>query len=158
MNYLLYTSIILVVLLTLSLTGCKSVHTELVMQAPVEKVWQTISQTDEYDRWNPVIKEFKGKVEAGEDVSFLFIQSEDKSYTISAKIKQIKPNELLNQGGGIPLILTYDHKYILEAVPEGTKVTIHEDYRGIGVWFWSPAPVEKAYIRLNEAIREEVEK
>ena len=70
---------------------------------------------------------------------------------------EIIPNQLLNQKGGIPAVLTFDHKYVLEPAGETTVIIIHEDYKGLGVHFWNPEPVEKAYQRLNEALKSRVE-
>jgi hypothetical protein len=53
--------------------------------------------------------------------------------------------------------LTYDHRYVLEPFENGTKVTIHEDYAGIGVNFWNPSAVQKAYARLNTDLKRRVE-
>ena len=55
-------------------------------------------------------------------------------------------------------VLTFDHTWRLEPVADGTRVTQHEEYRGIGVWFWDPAWVEEAYgdglVALEERLRE----
>ena len=46
---------------------------------------------------------------------------------------------------------------MLEPTGNSTKVIIHEDYRGIGVNFWNPQPVEEAYKELNIALKNRVE-
>ena len=66
-----------------------------------------------------------------------------------------KPGEL-NQGGGIFGILTFDHRWLLEPVEEGTRVTQHEEYRGIWVWFWDAGWVEPSYRKANEALRDRI--
>jgi hypothetical protein len=53
--------------------------------------------------------------------------------------------------------MSFDHQYILQSSGNGTKLTIHEDYSGIGVTFWNPAPVGEAYVRLSEAIKKRSE-
>jgi hypothetical protein len=62
----------------------------------------------------------------------------------------------LNQSGGFPGILTFDHYYLLEKVDKGTKVIQKEDYSGIGVWFWDNSWIEPAYIKINEALKKRV--
>lgn len=147
---------ILLLLVVLALTGKKSVHHEISINAPVEKVWQTLMRMDAY-QWNPVMQLVEGEVKAGNKVTYLFTQEEGKSYEVATTVEQIIPNKLLNQKGGVPWILTFNHKYILEAEGNTCKMIIHEDYAGMGVHFWNPAPVEQAYKRLNEALRKEVE-
>ena len=75
---------------------------------------------------------------------------------IEAEVIKIEEEKELNQYGGMWGILTFDHKYILEPVEGGTRVTQHEEYRGIGVLFWDASWVEPAYGRVNEALRDRV--
>ena len=148
---------IILILVILMITGRKSVHHEIIINEATEKVWDVLISMDKYTEWNPVMELVQGQVGEGNKVTYKFTQSPDSSYEIQAIVKEIVTGQLLNQSGGTPLILTYDHRYILERVQEGTRVTIHEDYRGIGVNFWNPKPVEEAYARLNEAIKTRVE-
>ncbi|WP_435625313.1 SRPBCC domain-containing protein [Flagellimonas sp.] len=148
---------IILILVILMITRRKSVHHEIIINNSSKEVWNVLISMDKYPEWNPVMELLHGEVEEGNKVTYKFTQSSDSSYEIQAMVKEIVTGQLLNQSGGTPLILTYDHKYILEQVEEGTRVTIHEDYGGIGVNFWSPKPVEEAYARLNEAIKTRVE-
>lgn len=148
---------IFLLLVVLVLTGKKSVHHEMSINAPVEKVWHTLMKMDAY-QWNPVMHLVEGEVKVGNKVTYRFTQEEGKSYEVGATVEQVIPNKLLNQKGGIPWILTFNHKYILEAEGNTCKMIIHEDYSGLGVHFWNPTPVEQAYKKLNEALKKEVEK
>ena len=149
---------ILGIITILYFTGRKSVHHEIMINASPELVWSVLTDMDKYDEWNPVMKLIEGEVSPGNRVTYLFTQDEKNQSEIPATVKQVVSNELLNQSGGMTFILTYDHKYVLESVDSQTRVTIHEDYRGIGVNFWNPAAVEKAYGRLNKALKERAEK
>ena len=147
---------VLVLLVILYLTGKKSVHHEIVIKAPVQDVWQVLMETDKYADWNPVMLPLEGDLAVGNTVNYQFTQDADNVSTIPSTVKNIVPNELLNQAGGLPGVLTFNHEYRLESLDGGTKLIIHEDYRGIGVNFWNPAPVGKAYARLNQAISDRV--
>ena len=59
----------------------------------------------------------------------------------------------LNQVGGIPGILNFDYKWLLEPVDGGTRVVQHEEYHGIGVWFWDESWVEPAYANTFRSAR-----
>lgn len=158
MNRLMYVAIgIVILLIVLIIAGRKSVHHEIEINASTEVVWAVLMDTDNYHAWNPVMKLLEGKVIAGNRVKYQFTQSADSKYDIESNVKKIIPNQLLNQAGGVPLVLTFDHKYILEPSGTSTKLTIHEEYRGIGVNFWNPKPVELAYGRLNAALKARVE-
>lgn len=145
------------ILVVLYFTGKKSVHNEVIINASAEKVWKVLTDFEQYTEWNPTMQLVKGDVKKGNSVTYLFTQDKENKSEIPAKVREIVPNELLNQHGGIPFVLTYNHRYILESQGDKTKVIIHEDYRGIGVNFWNPKPVEEAYKRLNKALKLRVE-
>jgi hypothetical protein len=151
------TLILLAVLAILYFLGNKSVHHEIEINASPQKVWSVLADTDSYDSWNPVMKLLEGEIKEGNKVKYLFTQDAENSMEIPSTVKKIVPNKLLNQGGGLPFVMSFDHQYILQSSGNGTKLTIHEDYSGIGVTFWNPAPVGEAYVRLSEAIKKRSE-
>ena len=156
-TWMIYLIIFLLVLVVLYFMGNKSVHHEITINASPEKVWSVLTNTDSYDNWNPVMKLLEGEIKEGNKVKYQFTQDADNVSEIPSKVKKVIPIKLLNQGGGLSFVLTFDHKYQLEPLVDGTKLTIHEDYAGIGVNFWNPKAVEAAYGRLNEAIKKRVE-
>ncbi len=148
---------IIALLVVLVFTGKKSVHHEIIINAKSENVWEVLVDMKKYPDWNPVMQLLGGDLVEGERVKYQFTQDESNQSVIGASVEKIIPNELLNQKGGLPFILTFDHKYILKSQGEYTKVIIHEDYSGIGVNFWNPQPVETAYGYLNNALKARVE-
>ena len=144
-------------LVILYFMGKKSVHHEITINASPEEVWAVLIDTDNYEHWNPAMILLEGEVRKGAKVTYQFTQDANNVSQIPSKVKQLIPNEILNQGGGLPIILTFDHKYILKPIGQDTELIIHEDYRGIGVNFWDPKPVEDAYARLNKALKKRVE-
>ncbi|MCK8520134.1 SRPBCC domain-containing protein [Aquimarina sp. D1M17] len=149
--------VLIVILVILYFTGKKSVHHEVVIDASSEKVWMVLIDTNSYKEWNPVMKLIAGEVREGNEVTYQFTQDVNNQSEIPATVIKIEPNVLLNQAGGIPMVLTYNHKYSLVPLENQTMVVIHEDYKGIGVNFWNPKPVEEAYAKLNNALKTRVE-
>ena len=133
------------------------VSAEIVINASTEKVWSVLMDKSVYREWNTVLIPVKGDLKVGSKVEYEFHQDENTKSVIPSKVLAIEENKILNQGGGIPGVLTYNHKYILEKNEGGTKVIIHEDYKGVGVPFWNPAPVQKAYERLCKDLKNRVE-
>ena len=149
--------VLLLVLVILYLLGRKSVHSEIVIQASPAEVWSVLTDVQKMKEWNPVLVPVEGELKEGATLKYKFFQKSSNAVVISARVKQMVEGKLLNQSGGIVGILTFDHKYILEPSNGGTKVIIHEDYRGIAVPFWNPNLVEKAYSRLNKALQDRIE-
>lgn len=147
------------VLVVLFIIGNKSVHHEITVEAPPAKVWQVITDTQAYAEWNPVMLSVDKAPTVGAKVTYKYQQEPGKIYDIPATVKAMVEEKLLNQAGGMPGILTYNHRYELVTLNNGasTKLIIHEDYRGIGVPFWNPEAVGASYGRLNEAIKARTE-
>ncbi|WP_299555550.1 SRPBCC family protein [Seonamhaeicola sp.] len=144
------------ILLLLYLIGRKSVHTELVIEASPEQVWDVLMDETGYEAWNNVLFPISGQIEQGNTLPYKLVQPRTKPLELKVKVVELIPEKLLNQYGGIPGVLTFDHRYILEPVGNKTKVTIHEDFKGIGVMFWDASWLEPAYTGLLHALRDHV--
>ena len=136
--------------------GHKSVHAELVIEAPPEKIWAVLTDAPSYAEWNPVFVEVNGEYGEGKTMTYQMKDPKGAVTEVKAEIIKFAPNEELNQFGGMRGILTFDHHWILEPVEGGTKVIQHEDYRGIGVWFWDPSWFQTAYGEAIVALRDRV--
>ena len=155
-KWFITTVILLVVLAIASMLSRKSVHTELIIPATPAEIWAILIDAPRYSEWNPVLVQVEGVMQ--EDAKLAnHVQEPGGSLTVmtSTVNKMIAAKEL-NQSGGIPGVLTFNHTYRLEPVDDGTRVTQHEEYRGLGVWFWDESWVEPAYAGVNEALRKRV--
>lgn len=146
----------LIVLVGLYLAGRKSVYAEILIQAQPTEIWQVLINKEAYCEWNTVLVPVEGELIEGTKVNYEFYQDENSQSKILSKVKRVIEDSLLNQKGGIPGILTFNHKYILEPAKGGTNVIIQEDYKGIGVLFWDPSPVQEAYERLCKNLNDRV--
>ncbi len=144
------------ILVNLYVIGKKSVHQEIFIEASAQEVWKVLTDVDSIRLWNEVLIPLEGKLEEGETILYEFHQDGSKPSKMSAKVKIISPNELLNQSGGMSGLLTFDHRYMLKSDGKYTRLIIHEEYRGIAVPFWNPTPVEEAYGRLARALKARV--
>ena len=157
-----------ITLLSLTMSGCTTmynlskslgyhkVHTETFIEAQPEDVWAVITDAPNYRHWNPVITNAEGTNGKGATIRNTVVEDGKKPTLITSKVMNFDPPFHLNQFGGYPGIITFDHHYILEPVDGGTKVTQKEEYTGIYVHFWDSAWVETAYRMVNTRLREEV--
>ncbi len=143
-------------IMAFSIFGHKVVHTEIVIPAPPAAVWSVLTDAPRYKDWNPVFVNVEGEYREGAKLTNRVQEPSGKvSVIVSTAVRMVDQREL-NQFGGIRGILTFDHKWLLEPIDSGTRVTQHEEYRGIGVWFWDASWIEPAYSRANEALRDRV--
>jgi hypothetical protein len=145
-----------VILLVMFLLGCKSVHTEIFIPASPEKVWGVLMDASGYKAWNPVLVPLEGEIKEGQKIKYRWTQPDGTQSEISATVIRLIPPKELNQYGGTPGILTFDHKWLLEPVKDGTRVTQQEEYRGIGVLFWDAGQMEPAYQKVNASLKNRV--
>ena len=146
-----------VIVMSLLLVGCASVHTEILIEASPEEVWEVLSDTKTHQEWNPVLKPLDGEFQEGAKLKYQMIEPGKDPVEVSAKVIKVEPNKELNQYGGIWGIMTFDHHWYLEPTEGGTKVIQHEEYRGVYVPFWDYSWVEPAYAKANEALKNKIE-
>lgn len=133
----------------------KTFHVETFIAAPPEKVWAVLMDNERYPEWNPTFIKIEGAYKQGAIVTS-HVQEPAKVTTIKAKVKEVIPNRLLNQTGGLPGVITFDHRWELHATEGGTKVIQHEIDRGFYLWFWDSSWVQPAYERTSKALKERV--
>lgn len=143
-------------LMALGLFGCATVHTEIVIPAVPADVWAVLSDGSGYKDWNPVLVPLEGEFEQGNVLRYEMTDVEGKKSEVKAEVIEIVEQQKLNQYGGVWGVLTFDHTWMLEPLDGGTKVTQHEEYRGVGVIFWDYSWVEPAYAKANEALKQRV--
>jgi len=138
----------------IGLSGCKSVHADLVVPAEPSEIWAVLMDGEHYGEWNTVLVEVEGEFREGATMTYQMMSPDGTTTPVDAEIVKLDPERELNQNGGYPGIMTFDHHWILEPVDGGTRVTQHEDYTGVGVLFWDPSWFETAYARGIEALRD----
>lgn len=148
--------VIVIVVAILTFTGKKTFHVEIFVPAPPEAVWKVLTDADGYAEWNPVFVKVEGKFQPDGNVRTTVKEPGKADVVISSEIRKFAPNRELNQYGGIPWFITFDHQWLLEPVEGGTKVTQHEVDRGFYVWFWGSDWVEPTYMKASEALRDRV--
>lgn len=144
-HWLLGILVTIALLVVLALTGRKSVHAERVIPHTAEAIWAVLLATERYNEWNPVLVAAEGNFEAGSTMRYQMRTGDGGTTPVDSLVTRLDDEREINQFGGMRGVLTFDHTWILEPAAGGTRVTQHEEYRGIGVWFWNPAWVEAAY-------------
>jgi hypothetical protein len=145
---------VLILVMAFSLLGHKSVHAERIVPASPEQIWAVITDAETYPDWNPVFVEVQGTYEDGATMTYQMKDASGATSKVNSTVIKFDPQRELEQFGGMRGVLTFDHHWILEPVEGGTKVIQHEDYRGIGVWFWDPSWFEGAYGRAIDGLAE----
>ena len=144
---------VLLIAVAMALFGKKTFHVEIFIPAPPSAVWSVLTDAERYEDWNPVFVKVEGTYRIGEEINNLVRQPDGSEVEIAAVVAGLIPNRELRQTGGVPGILTFDHKWSLEPVEDGTKVVQHEVDRGFWLWFWESDWIVPAYTQVSEALK-----
>ncbi|CTQ75758.1 Polyketide cyclase / dehydrase and lipid transport [Roseibium alexandrii] len=143
------------VLLVLSFTGKKTFRTEVFIPVPPEAVWDVLMDTASYPDWNPTFIQVQGEYKEGVKVTNT-VKTPDGTMTINASVQVVIPKAELRQAGGLPGVITFDHRWLLRPENGGTCVIQHEIDRGFYLWFWNSDWVQPAYERASLALKHRV--
>lgn len=135
----------------------KQFEVSTVIAAPPDQVWAVLMDTEAYPDWNPVFVEVSNAYEEGGMVRNKVRDPDGKILEMNATVRVLTPETELRQSGGVAGILTFDHRWLLEEVEEGTRVTQYEVDRGIGLWFWNSDWIEPAYQQVVERLEKRVQ-
>ena len=149
-------AVVIGLLMVAAVTGRKSVHIETLVPAEPTAVWQVLVDINVYRDWNSILVPVAGELVEQQVMKYEFTPDGGERYLQDTKVRKISEGRLLNQTGGLFGVITFDHRYILEPTESGTRLSVKEDYRGIGVHFWDPTQVKQAYSNFLEALRARV--
>ncbi len=137
--------------------GCKTVNTEIVIEAKPATVWKIVSDAPGFERWNPVHVKIDGVFREGEKITIHLKDGAGKVSAFPATVRKVVPGVELNSGGGFPGLFTFSHTFRLEPHEQGTRLTHREEFRGIGVPFFQLDWVDSSYRSVNEAVKARAE-
>ena len=149
--------VLLIIAVAGSFATRKSFHAEITIPAPPGAVWGVLIDTKAYPQWNPVFVNVDGVYAKGEKVLNRVRDPTGAFLEMTAVVETLRVNAELRQVGGIPGILTFDHRWVLEPTEDGTRVIQHEVDRGIGpVVLETQTGSNLLMRRQNEALAERV--
>ena len=145
-----------VAVLILAAVTKKVFHVEIEIAASPEAVWAVLTDTERYAEWNPTQVEVRGAHAVGSQLVAVFDAPEIKPFEVQLTVSEMDSPRLLRQGGGVPGIITFDHRWTISPTEHGSLVVQHEVDRGIYLLFWDSSWIEPAYKRASEALRDRV--
>ena len=134
----------------------KTFHVEIEIAAPPEAVWAVLTDTEHYREWNPTQVEIRGAHALGSKLVAVFDAPEVTPFEVELTVSEMDAPYLLRQRGGVPGIITFDHRWTVTPTEHGSLVVQHEVDRGIYLFFWDSSWIEPAYKRASEALRDRV--
>ncbi len=139
----------------------KEIITEIIIQAPKEKVWQVMTDLEAYQEWNPFLVASEGKLKVGERLKNTMVL-DGATQVFKPIITVLDKNQKFEWLGGLPLnIFNGRHYFILEDLGNGLTKLIHgEKFTGFLHKFIINKIGEstrQGFINWNRALKERVE-
>jgi len=96
-------------------------RTEIEIQAPIEKVWQHLTDFDNFPIWNPFITEAKGEITLGSQLEVLIQPAGGKALTFKPKVIRLDKNRELRWLGRLIISGLFDGEHIFTIEPITTN-------------------------------------
>jgi hypothetical protein len=141
----------------------RKVHTQIDIDAPIRKVWDLISDLNNYADWNPFVVMGKGPVREGERVTVRAQPEGARATTFHPVITALVPERELRWLGHLilPGLVDGEHIHILEPLGENRTRYIHDDeFSGLlvpVVWPWLETATYKGFEKMNVALKKRAE-
>lgn len=154
---------IVLLLVALSFTQFE-IKTEVVINAPPEKVWATIIDFPHYERWNSQLAYLGGTVKPQGQLHLKLSVEGTPPYEFKPTISHWEENERLAwlARTGVPRLFDGEHFYELEALPGGkTRLINREEYRGVLSLVMKNLPMMKkapqGFEKMNQELKNYLE-
>ena len=139
------------------------VRTEVEIEAPIDIVWQILTDFRRYEEWNPFIRQIEGPLKVGQKLRVVLgnpARGEAGGMAFRPKVVKVENGRAFHWLGRtlVPGLMDGEHIFALEAVDEKTTRFIHgEDYRGLLVRLFGrfvPDDGHPNYVAMNNALKE----
>ena len=141
----------------------KSLETEIVIDAPVEEVWNTLMDFESYAEWNPFIKSIKGKAKVGAVLENTLSLKEGSTQIFKPKILVLTPQQEFRWLGSMFFKGLFDgeHYFLLSSINSSqTKLTHGEKFSGLFAGLIMRAiraDTQKGFDQMNKALSKRLE-
>jgi hypothetical protein len=153
--------ILTVIIILLLIFGKKNLSTEIIINAPLDKVWKEFTDFNEYPKWNPFIKSLSGELKTGNTIQVVIQPKDGKPMNFKPAITKLKDNDILQWEGQLflPGIFTGRHTFQLIRIENNkTKFIQKEDFNGILVPFVDLHPTLEGFKSMNALLKKKAER
>ena len=107
----------------------RRVHTQIDIEAPVQKVWDLITDLDNYAAWNPFVVMGKGPLREGEKITVRAEPKGTPGKTFRPVVTKLAPGREIRWLGHflLPGLVDGEHIHILDPLGENRTRYIHDD-------------------------------
>lgn len=140
----------------------KEIHREIVVNAPVSRVWQVLIDFEAYQHWNPFIRKADGVARTGNRISAQ-MRLGNRTMTFRPTVVTVEPNKELRWLGHlfIPGIFDGEHSFIIETLNENqVRLVQREEFNGLLVPLFISLlkDTRNSFNDMNRALKQRAER
>jgi len=151
---------VMLVIIVLLVIGKKSLYTDIIINAPVDKVWKEFADFSEYPRWNPFIRKVSGEMKTGGSIQITIQPKGHKPVDFNPTLIKYDEKSTVQWEGKlfIPGLFTGRHIFHLVRAEDGkTRFIQKEDFNGILVPFINLDSTLEGFREMNTLLKKRVE-
>lgn len=140
----------------------KEIRSEIVVNAPASRVWQTLIDFEAYQQWNPFIRKVDGIARQGNRISAQ-MHLGNRTMTFRPTVLAVEPYKELRWIGHLFISGIFDgeHSFIIEPLDENqVRLVQSEKFNGLLVPFFTSLleDTRKSFNDMNRALKERAER
>jgi hypothetical protein len=138
-------------------------HTEIMIDAPVETVWGILWELETWSEWNPFITKVEGSATPDSRLRVTIQPPGGKAMVLAPTVLEVEPLHELRWRGRLllPGIFTGEHSFVLDSNHDDGCHFVHsERFTGILVPFFKKmltGPTKQGFEAMNQALKERAE-
>jgi hypothetical protein len=138
----------------------REIHTEMMIAASAERVWQVLTDLAAYPEWNPLVPEAKGELVVGKSLR-VKLSLGKRSIAMKPMLVRVEPNRVLAWRGSLPIpgLFTGEHTFeIISETPDQVRFHHWEKFNGLLVPVLGKMleQTKRAFDRFNVALERRV--
>ncbi len=141
----------------------KSLETEIIIDAPADKVWDILVDFDSYSEWNPFIQSFEGEISEGQRFKVTLQAPNSKPMTFRPRCLVLEKNKEFRWLGHLLIKGLFDGEHIFKLEDPGngtTRFIQKEKFKGVLVpllWKKIDSDIRSGFIDMNNQLKKRAE-
>ncbi|MFP3598112.1 SRPBCC family protein [Chryseobacterium sp. SIMBA_029] len=139
----------------------KKIETQIIINAAPQKVWEILTDFNNYPNWNPFIKSIAGSLDTGSILKVTIEPEEGKGMTFKPVVQSSVKNKELSWLGKLLFKGIFDGKHQFQLIDNGNGTTTFiqsEEFSGILVSFINLDKTSEGFNKMNHSLKEQAEK
>ena len=112
----------------------RELRSEITINAPAERIWDTLTGLESFPEWNPFMRRASGDVQVGEKLNVYLKPPDGMGMSFKPRVLKVEPNREFRWLGHLGIPGIFDGEHIFEIEPDGDsscRFVQREAFRGV---------------------------